>query len=121
MSNGELSKEEIEALLRPSKTETNTGSKRTEVLTREEIDQLLTAINKEGPSPEMEQLIAENKALKEEIAVLRETNQALLDLTDTYDKELNNATDLLKQVTDNLNEATGIINRLTAEDEATHT
>jgi uncharacterized membrane protein YdfJ with MMPL/SSD domain len=56
-------------------------------------------------SPEMEQLIEENKALKE-------TNQILSDLVDNYDKALTDMTALQRESTDRLNEATEIIKNI---------
>jgi uncharacterized phage infection (PIP) family protein YhgE len=50
----------------------------------------------------MEQLIEENK-------VLKETNQILSDLVDNYDKELKDTTDVLEKTTDKLKEVTKII------------
>jgi len=50
----------------------------------------------------MEQLIEENKKLKE-------ANQILLNIVDTYDKELSDMTDMLKKTTSSLNKANKII------------
>ena len=52
-----------------------------------------------------EQLIEENKKLKE-------ANQILLDMVDTYDKELNDITDCLKETTNCLNKANKIIENM---------
>ena len=50
----------------------------------------------------IEQLIEENK-------VLKETNQMLSDIIDSYDQELRNMTDLLEKTTNSLHKATKII------------
>jgi regulator of replication initiation timing len=71
----------------------------------------------ENLSPEMEQLIAENTALKQENADLREANKKLFDLVDNYDRELNDTTNMLKQTSDKLNEATEIIERFMTEND----
>ena len=59
-------------------------------------------------SPEMEQLIAENTALKE-------INQILNDMVDNYDKALTEMTALQRESTKNLNEAVTIITTLRSE------
>ena len=55
-----------------------------------------------GKNYTVEQLVEENR-------VLKETNQMLSDMVDTYDKELRNMTDMLEKTTDCLNKANEII------------
>ena len=66
----------------------------------------------ENANPEMERLIAENRALKEENATLKarvtelgEITDSLAKLADEYDRELNASTDELIKTTDALKDA----------------
>jgi hypothetical protein len=58
----------------------------------------------------MEQLIAENTALKE-------ANTELMNIADNYDKALTDMTALQRETTDRLNEATEIIKNFMGNDD----
>jgi regulator of replication initiation timing len=69
----------------------------------------------------MEQLVTENTGLKQENEDLHKINRSLLDLADAYDRELNDTVAVLKHMTEELNTATDIIKRMTADDDKTDT